>query len=101
VVGRDPDDMDARDEFTLTAIRQVLLDMMWARKPDTVASNWFRSKRDFDMAVGNLSLDYRTILPVLGNPTVEDRVGLGVALTTVLASLRPGKNATNVQFDTI
>jgi hypothetical protein len=101
VVGRDPDDTDARDEFTLTAIRQVLLDMMWARKPDTVASNWFRSKRDFDMAVGNLSLDYRTILPVLGNPTVEDRVGLGVALTTVLASLRSGKNTANVQFDMI
>ncbi len=28
-------------------------------------------------------------------------MGLGVALTTVLASLRPGKNAANVQFDTI
>jgi hypothetical protein len=28
-------------------------------------------------------------------------VGLGVALTTVLASLRPGKNAAYVQFDTI
>ncbi len=101
MVGRDPDDTDARDEFTLTAIRQVLLDVMWAREPNTVASNWFRSKRDFNMAVGNLSLDYRTILPVLGNPTVEDWVGLGVALTTVLASLRPGKNAANVQFDTI
>ncbi len=66
-----------------------------------MASNWFRSKRDFDMAVGNLSLDYRTILLVLGNSMVEDLVGLGVALTTVLALLRPGKNATNMQFDTI
>jgi len=54
--------------------------MMWAREP---------SKRDFDMAVSNLSLDYHTILPVLGNPLVGDRVGLGVALTMVLASLRP------------
>ncbi len=77
------------------------MDVMWAREPDTVASNWFWSKRDFNMAVGNLSLDYRTILLVLGNPTVEDWVGLGVALTTVLASLRPGKNAANVQFDRI
>jgi len=32
---------------------------------------------------------------------VGDHVGLGVALTTVLASLHQGKNATNVQFDTI
>ncbi len=53
------------------------------------------------MALDNLSLDYRTILPVLGNPVVGDRVGLGVALTTVLTSLRQGKNAANVQFDTI
>jgi len=100
VVGRDPD-TNGRDEFTLTAIRRVLLDVMWAREPDTVASNWSRSKRDFDMAINNLSLDYHTILPVLGNRMMEDRVGLSVALTTVLASLRPGKNAANVQFDTI
>jgi hypothetical protein len=91
VVCRDPDDTDAQDEFTLMAIRRVLLDVMWARKPNTVASNWFRSKRDFDMAVGNLSPDYRTILLVLGNPMVEDWVVLGMALTTLLALLRPGK----------
>jgi hypothetical protein len=53
------------------------------------------------MAVNNLSLDYKTILPVLGNPAVGDRVGLGIALTTVLALLRPGKHTSNVQFDTI
>ncbi len=75
--------------------------MMWAQEPDTVVSIWSQSKRDFDVAVNNLSLDYRTILPVLGNPTVGDWVGLGVALTTVLASLRPGKNGPNVQFVTI
>jgi hypothetical protein len=40
VVGRDPDDTDAQYEFTLTAIRQVLLYVMWAQEPDTVASNW-------------------------------------------------------------
>jgi hypothetical protein len=96
VVGRDPDDTNVRDKFTLMAIRRVLLDVMWAREPDTVASNWSRSKRDFAMAVNNLSLDYRTILSVLGSPAVEDRMGMGVALTTVLTSLRPGKNATNV-----
>ncbi len=64
---------------------------MWAREPVIVASNWFRSKRDFDMAVGNLSLDYRIILPVFGNSTVEDRVGLGMALMTVLALLDQGR----------
>ena len=76
------------------SIRRVLMDVMWARQPNTVAANWSRSKRDFDMAVDNLSLDYH--IPVLGN-----RVGLGVALKMVLASLRPGKNGPHVQFDTI
>jgi hypothetical protein len=53
------------------------------------------------MAIEHLSIDPRTILPVLGNPEVVDWVGLGVALMTVLALLPPGKNATTVQFDTI
>ena len=74
---------------------------MWAREPDTVASNWSWSKRDFDISVSNLSLNYHTILPMLGNPLVGDHVGLGVALMTVLASLRPGKDIFYVHFDTI
>ncbi len=101
VAGRDPDSSNKCNEFTLTAIRRVLLDVMWTREPDTVASNWSRSKRDFDMVIKHLSIDPCTILPVLGNPKVEDQVGLGVALTTVLASLQPGKNSSTVQFDTI
>ncbi len=63
---------DGRDEFTLTAIRRMLLDVMWAWEPDTVALNWSRSNRDYNMTVDNLSLDYHTILPVLGNPRVGD-----------------------------
>jgi hypothetical protein len=101
VVGRDLDATNNQDEFTLTAIRPVLLDVMWAREPDKVASNWSRSRRDYDMAVNNLSLDSWTILTVLGSPMVGNQVGLGVALTTVLASLRPGTHSNNVQFDTI
>jgi hypothetical protein len=100
-VGRDPVEGSDRDEFTLMAIRQVLLDVMWAREPDMVTSNWAQSKRDYDMAMENLSLDHKTILPVLGNPTVGDRVGLGVTLTMLLASLRPGRHGSNVQFNTI
>ena len=48
------------------------------------------------MAIDNLSISPTIILPVLGNPEIGDRVGLGVALATVLASLRPGKNASTV-----
>ena len=72
MVGRDPVITDGRNEFTLTAIRCMLLDVMWAWEPDTVALNWSRSKRDYNMTVDNLSLDYHTILPVLGNPRVGD-----------------------------
>ena len=35
VVGWDPDESNQKDEFTLTAIWRVLLDVMWAREPDT------------------------------------------------------------------
>jgi hypothetical protein len=38
------------------------------------------------MAIDNLSISPTVILPVLGNPEIGDRVGLGVALATVLAS---------------
>jgi hypothetical protein len=72
VVGRDPVITDGQDEFTLLAIRHVQLDVMWAWEPDRVALNWSRSKRDYNMTVDNLSLDYHTILPVLGNPRVGD-----------------------------
>ncbi len=61
-----------------------------------MASNWSRSKRDFDMAIDSLSISPTVILPILGNPEIGDRVGLGIALATVLASLRPGKNASTV-----
>jgi hypothetical protein len=71
VVGMDPDDTDAQDKFSLTAIRRVLLDVMWARELNTAASNWSRLKRDFNMAVGNLSLDYCTILLVGGPAQVQ------------------------------
>ncbi len=101
VVGKDPEEGNGRDKFTFVTIRRALLDVMWAREPDTVTSNWSRSKRDFEMALNHLSLDHRTLLPVLGNPLVEDRVGLSVAMTTVLASLQPGENMATVQFDTI
>jgi hypothetical protein len=101
MAGRDPDVTNERNEFTLTAISRVLLDVMWAQEPDTVASNWSHSKRDFGMAIEHLSIDLHTILPFLGNPVMVDWVGLGVALMTVLALLWPGKNANTVQFDTI
>ena len=101
--GRDPIWQNRKDQFTLTCIRRVSLDAFWAREPRTVASNWARSKADYDhdMVVDNLSVPPEALLPQLGNPRLEDRVGMALAVTTVCTSLRPGKNSTHIQFDTM
>jgi hypothetical protein len=99
VTGRDPVLGSHNDHFTLVAIQRVLLDVMWAREPDTVAGNWARSRRVFLTAVNHLSLRTESLLPVLGNPTVSDRLGMGVAILTVVTSLRAGINSFNIQYD--
>jgi hypothetical protein len=101
VTGRDPVLGNHNNHFMLVAIRRVLLDVMWAREPDTVAGNWARSRRDYLMAVNHLSLRTESLLPVLGNPTVSDRLGIGVVILTVVTSLRAGINSTNIQYDTM
>ncbi len=83
------------------AIRRVLIDVMWAREPDTVAGNWARSKRDYVTAMNHLSLRTQSLLPLLGNPKVEDRLGMGVAILMVVTSLRAGVNSTNIQYNTM
>ncbi len=75
--------------------------MMWAREPDTVTGNWARSKRDYVTATNHLSLRTQSLLPVLGNPKVKNRLGMGVAILTVVTSLRAGVNSTNIQYDTM
>jgi hypothetical protein len=96
VSGRDPAFGNRKDLFTLTAIRRVSLDVMWAREPATVAGNWARARADFNMVSNHLSLETGTLLPRLGNPKLEDRVGMAVALATVCTSLRAGRNTSQV-----
>jgi hypothetical protein len=43
--GRQPSFGSKRDQFTLTCIRRVQLDVMWAREHHTVASNWSSVER--------------------------------------------------------
>ena len=56
VCGRDPVFGNYWDQFTLTSIRQVQLDVMWARESHTVATNWARAKADYEMAMQQLSI---------------------------------------------
>ena len=101
VTGRDPVLGDHNDHFTLIAIRRVLLDVMLAREPDTVAGNWARARRDYLTAISHLSLRTESLLPLLGNPAMTDRLGMGVAILTVVTSLRAGVHLANIQYDTM
>jgi hypothetical protein len=89
------------NHFTLVAIRHILTDVMWARELDTVAGNWARSRRDYVTATTHLSLRTQLLLTVLGNPTVANRLGMGVAIITVVTLLRAGINSSNIQYDTM
>ena len=101
MAGRDPVLGDHNNHFTLVAILQVLINVMWAREPDMVAANWARSRRDYITATSHLSLRTESILSTLGNPTVTDRLGMGVAILTVVTSLWAGINTSTVQYDTM
>jgi hypothetical protein len=99
--GRQPEFKNKRDHFTLTAIPRAQLDVMWAREPHTVATNWARAKADYDMTMCHLSVLPESLLPQLGLAEVWDQVGMAEALATLVTSLRPGRNSTNVQWDTM
>jgi hypothetical protein len=101
VCGRQPEFKKRCDQFTLTAIREAQLDVMWAREPHTVATNWARAKADYDMTMRHLSVLPESLLPQLGSAEVRDQVGMAEALTTLVTSLHPGRNATNIQWDTM
>jgi hypothetical protein len=101
VYGRQPEFKNKRDQFTLTAIRRHQLDVMWARESHTVATNWARAKADYDMTMSHLSVLSESLLPQLGSAEVRDQVGMAEALTTLVTSLCPGRNSTNIQWDTM
>ena len=101
VCGRDPLLGNHRDQFTLTSIRRVQLDVMWAREPHTVATNWARAKADYAMAMRQLSILPERLLPQLGSAVVEDIVGMSEALVMLATSLRTGRNSTHIQWDTM
>jgi hypothetical protein len=101
VCRRQPVFQNRKDQFTLTCIRRIQLDIMWARELHTVASNWGRVKADYRDVVNNLSILPETLLPHLGNPELRDRVGMAAALATLVTSLHPGSNAATIQWDAI
>ena len=99
VARRDPVDGNPKDEFTLMCIRRASLDAMWSREASTVSGNLNRLRRDYDDTKASLSI--AEPLPVLGRDDVSDRVGMGVAVSTLNASLRKGKYAGHLQYDSM
>jgi hypothetical protein len=101
VCRREPEFKNKCDQFTLTTIRRAQLDVMWAREPHTVATNWARAKAGYDVTMCHLSVLPEYLLPQLGSAEVWDRVGMAEALTTLVTSLHPGRNSTNIQWETM
>ena len=94
---RDPMVGSAKDNHTLMIIRRVNLDAMWSRESSTVLANLSRLRLDYHSTMAVCSIDEP--LPVLGNDTVKDRVGMKCAIYTLNASLRAGKYADHLQWD--
>jgi hypothetical protein len=96
---RDPILTHPEDGYTLLCIRRINLDVCGSRAPRTVKANLSRIIRDYQSA--EFAFGLTNYLPKLGWPVVEDRVGMAIALVTVNASLRPGKYAHHLQYDTM
>eukprot|EP00984_Skeletonema_dohrnii_P012354 scaffold4996_cov82-Skeletonema_dohrnii-CCMP3373.AAC.1 len=84
-----------KDVYTLICIRSATLDAMWSKKKSTVEKN--ASRMQLDLKNAQKVLSFGPLFPKMGNPCMEDKVGMGVALVTSHTSLRPGKNAWHLQ----
>ena len=96
---RDPILDSERDINTLRAIRRANLDAFWSRETSTVRENLSRMRRDCMETETTTSIV--GLLPEMGNPLLVDRVGMKIAIATLVASLREGRNTANVQWDTV
>jgi hypothetical protein len=96
---RDVDWDSAKDKYTLICIRAASLDAMWSRETGTLVGNFKRMKLDLKKALPALSIG--GLFPPMGNPELLDRVGMRMAIITLHSSLRPGKYADTLQWDTM
>ena len=96
---RDPIFTDRGDIYMLMCIRRASLDALWSRSSRTVKANLARIVKDCQAS--ELAFGLTDYLPQLGWPLLEDRVGMGIAIVTLNASLRPGKYTGNLQYDSM
>ncbi|KAL7575471.1 hypothetical protein ACA910_007368 [Epithemia clementina (nom. ined.)] len=96
--GRYPDEARFdKDWLLLLCIRQANLDAFWARECSTVARNQTEMHGLLNLAD---MLGIQDPLPNRGPFPVADTFGMGTACTMLMKTLRAGRNAEQIQFET-
>lgn len=98
---KDPNLSDHRDAHLMMVIRRASLDACWARASSTVGANLKRATRDTLEVGWRTNMQGHEMVPRLGWPHLEDRVGMAIAVQTLTASLRPGKYANHLQYESL
>ena len=88
-----------KDGRLLVTIRRDTLDEIEIREPGTVKGNLMMVKRLGKMAGDELGLE--TWLPPMGPSPIVDELGVGLACTTLIFSLRKGRHTEHLQWDPI
>ena len=76
--------------------RRANLDAFWSREPGTVSGN--KNRAQLDLAEVKRKLGLRGLLPKYGESALGDWQGMGPAVMTLMASLRPGRYRDNLQY---
>ena len=87
------------DKETLIVIRRINLDIVWAREPSTIQKNIGYLK---NLIATCESSGFSPQLPALGPFPLKDDMGIAIAFSMIIQSLRPGRHRkTYTQFVTI
>jgi hypothetical protein len=104
MTGRNPIAHHKKDEYTMLCVRRANLDALWAREPGTVKSNLSslrRSNQSGEVAFGFDQPLPAQPLPALGPFPIGDLCGMKMACLSLDASLRKGRYADHLQWDSM
>jgi hypothetical protein len=99
LMGRNPENLLAKDLKLLKCIRRANLDSLWASEPRTVSRTLTECRRGLDIAA-SLGFQNKLFRP-MGPFPLDDSFGMGAAIVILQVSLNPGKYDKTVQFGTI
>ena len=99
MTGRNPIAHRKKDEYTMLCVRRANLDALWAREPGTVKSNLSSLRRSNQS--GEVAFGFDQPLPALGPFPIGDLCGMKMACLSLDASLRKGRYADHLQWDSM